>query len=105
MPSSSPGGDVLDSAYVRETVHHRKEAACHNLDHYDAELQNMIGSASSDHYNVELQKMIGSTSPAELRLEEGYIFKEAGLMIPDLLSFRPEQLSVQRSYIAPNQES
>ncbi|KFK27154.1 hypothetical protein AALP_AA8G342200 [Arabis alpina] len=121
MPSSSPGGDVLDSGSVRETVHHREEAACHNLDHYDAELQKiigsassdhydvelqkMIGSASSDHYNVELQKMIGSTSPAELRLEEGYIFKEAGLMIPDSLSFRPEQLSVQRSHIAPNQES
>lgn len=34
---------------------------------------------------------------------QGWIFKEAGLMTPDSLSFRQEQLSVQRSHIAPNQ--
>lgn len=63
-------GDVLDSGSVRETYHPREETAYHNLDHYDVELQKMIGSASSDHYGVELQKMIGSSSPAELQLEE-----------------------------------
>ncbi|XP_023638928.1 uncharacterized protein LOC17876489 isoform X1 [Capsella rubella] len=101
--SSSPGGDILESDTVRETVHHREEVACHNLNNFDVELQKMIGSASSDHYGVELQKMIGSASSAELRFEESYLFKEAGLMTPASLSFRPEQLSVQRSQIAPDQ--
>ena len=63
-------GDILESDYVREAVHHREEAACHNVDNYDVELQKLIGSASSHHYSVELQKMIGSASSAELRFEE-----------------------------------
>ncbi|KAL0843758.1 hypothetical protein Bca101_017004 [Brassica carinata] len=100
-PSSNPGGDIFDSDSVRETVHHSEEAACDNLSHYDAELQKIIGSAN--HYEVELQKMIGSASSAELRFEEGFLFKEAGLMSPASLSFRPEQLSIERSHIAPNQ--
>ncbi|CAN6976325.1 unnamed protein product, partial [Brassica oleracea var. botrytis] len=101
-PSSNPVGDILDSDSVRETVHHSEEAAGHNLNQYDVELQKIIGSASSDHYEVELQKMIGSASSAELRFGEDYLFKEAGLMSPASLSFRPEQ-SVDRSLIAPNQ--
>ncbi|KAH0888926.1 hypothetical protein HID58_051355, partial [Brassica napus] len=101
-PSSNPVGDILDSDSVRETVHHSEEAASHNLNQYDVELQKIIGSASSDHYEVELQKMIGSASSAELRFGEDYLFKEAGLMSPASLSFRPEQ-SVDRSLIAPNQ--
>ncbi|ANM69882.1 inner centromere protein, ARK-binding region protein [Arabidopsis thaliana] len=100
--SSSPGGDILESDYVREAVHHREEAACHNVDNYDVELQKLIGSASSHHYSVELQKMIGSASSAELRFEESYLLKEAGLMSPASLSYRTEQLSVQRSQIAPD---
>ncbi|CAL9243713.1 unnamed protein product [Arabidopsis halleri] len=100
--SSSPGGDILELDSVWETVHHKEEAACHNLDNYDVELQKMIGSASSDHYGVELQKMIGSASSAELRFEESYLFKEAGLMSPATLSFRTEQPSVQKSQIAPD---
>ncbi|XP_010483052.1 PREDICTED: uncharacterized protein LOC104761631 isoform X2 [Camelina sativa] len=100
--SPSPGGDNLELDSVRETVHHREEVACHNLDNYDVELQKMIGSASSDHYGVELQKMIGYASSAELRFDESYLFKEAGLMSPASFSFRPEQLSVQRSQIAPD---
>ncbi|XP_010443222.1 PREDICTED: uncharacterized protein LOC104726130 isoform X2 [Camelina sativa] len=100
--SPSPGGDNLELDSVRETVHHREEVACHNLDNYDVELQKMIGSASSDHYGVELQKMIGYASSAELRFDESYLFKEAALMSPASLSFRPEQLSVQRSQIAPD---
>uniref|UniRef100_A0A1J3IBB8 Inner centromere protein ARK-binding domain-containing protein n=1 Tax=Noccaea caerulescens TaxID=107243 RepID=A0A1J3IBB8_NOCCA len=117
VPSLSPGGDVLVSGFVGETIHHMEKSACHNLDHYDVELQKMIGSASSNRYDVELQKMIGSASsndyavelqkmigsPAELRLEEGCLFKETGLIGPASLSFRPEQLSVQRSHIALNQ--
>lgn len=63
-------GDILDSDSVRETVHHSEEAAGHNLNQYDVELQKIIGSASSDHYEVELQKMIGSASSAELRFGE-----------------------------------
>ncbi|CAA7062655.1 unnamed protein product [Microthlaspi erraticum] len=118
-PSPSPGGVVLDSGSVGETIHHMEKGACHNLDNYDVELQKMIGSASSNRYDVELQKMIGSassndyavelqkmigsSSPVELRLEEGYLFKETGLISPASLSFRPEQLSVQRSHIALNQ--
>ncbi|CDY36766.1 BnaA03g11200D [Brassica napus] len=101
-PSSNPVGDILDSDSVRETVHHSEEAASHNLNQYDVELQKIIGSASSDHYEVELQKMIGSASSAELRFGEDYLFKEAELMSPASLSFRPEQ-SVDRSLIAPNQ--
>ncbi|CAH2069834.1 unnamed protein product [Thlaspi arvense] len=101
--SSSPAGDILDSGSVREKAHLMEEGACHNLNYYDVELQKIIGSAPSDHYDVEFQKMIGSASSAELRFEEGYLFKEAGLMSPASLSFRPEQLSVQRSHIAPNQ--
>ncbi|RIA04677.1 hypothetical protein BRARA_K01061 [Brassica rapa] len=103
-PSSNPvvNGDILDSDSVRETVHHSEEAASHNLNQYDVELQKIIGSASSDHYEVELQKMIGSASSAELRFGEDYLFKEAELMSPASLSFRPEQ-SVDRSLIAPNQ--
>uniref|UniRef100_M4EJJ2 Inner centromere protein ARK-binding domain-containing protein n=1 Tax=Brassica campestris TaxID=3711 RepID=M4EJJ2_BRACM len=101
-PSSNPVGDILDSDSVRETVHHSEEAASHNLNQYDVELQKIIGSASSDHYEVELQKMIGSASSAELRFGEDYLFKEAGLMSPASLSFRPEQ-SVDRSLTAPNQ--
>ncbi|KAG7613136.1 Inner centromere protein ARK-binding domain [Arabidopsis suecica] len=100
--SSSPGGDILESDYVREAVHHREEAACHNVDNYDVELQKLIGSASSHHYSVELQKMIGFASSAELRFEESYLLKEAGLMSPASLSYRTEQLSVQRSQIAPD---
>ncbi|KAJ0261600.1 Inner centromere protein [Hirschfeldia incana] len=102
-PSSSPGGHILDSDSVREAIDRCEEAACHNLNHYDVELQKLIGSAPTDHYEVELQKMIGSASSSELRFEEGYLFKEAGLMSPTSLSFRPEQLSVERSHIAPNQ--
>ncbi|KAF3551600.1 hypothetical protein DY000_02001286 [Brassica cretica] len=101
-PSSNPVGDILDSDSVRETVHHSEEAASHDLNQYDVELQKIIGSASSDHYEVELQKMIGSASSSELRFGEDYLFKEAGLMSPASLSFRPEQ-SVDRSLIAPNQ--
>ncbi|KAG7534379.1 Inner centromere protein ARK-binding domain [Arabidopsis thaliana x Arabidopsis arenosa] len=100
--SSSPGGDILELDSVWDTVHHKEEAACPNLDNYDVELQKMLGSASSDHYGVELQKMIGSTSSADLRFEESYLFKEAGLMSPASLSFRTEQPSVQKSQIAPN---
>ncbi|CAH8381811.1 unnamed protein product [Eruca vesicaria subsp. sativa] len=100
-PSSSPGGDIFDSDSARDTVHHSEEAACY-LNHYDVELQKIVGSA--DHYEVELQKMIGSASSAELRFEEGYLFKEAGLMSPASLSIRPEQLSVERSHYAANQE-
>ncbi|XP_018476347.2 uncharacterized protein LOC130509254 isoform X2 [Raphanus sativus] len=101
-PSSSPGGHILDSDSVREAVHRCEEAACHDLNHYDVELQKIIGSTPTDHYEVELQKMIGSASSSELRFEEGYLFKEAGLMSPTSLSFRPEQLSAERSQIAPN---
>ncbi|XP_019092176.1 PREDICTED: uncharacterized protein LOC104732329 isoform X2 [Camelina sativa] len=100
--SPSPGGDNLELDSVRETVHLREEVACNNLDNYEVELQKLIGSASSDHYGVELQKMIGSASSAELRFDESYLFKEAGLMSPASPSFRPEQLSVQRSQIAPD---
>ncbi|KAL1188402.1 hypothetical protein V5N11_027461 [Cardamine amara subsp. amara] len=102
VPSSSPQGDILNSDSVREVVQYREEAACYNLDNYDVELQKMIGSASSDHFDVELQKMIGSASSSELRFEERYLFKEAGLMSPASLSFKPEQLSVQRNQIAPD---
>lgn len=63
-------GDILELDSVWDTVHHKEEAACPNLDNYDVELQKMLGSASSDHYGVELQKMIGSTSSADLRFEE-----------------------------------
>lgn len=82
-------GDFLDSDSVRETVHHR-EAACHNLDNYDVELQKMIGSASSDHYVVQLQKIIGSASSAELQLEE---VCAAFLILPKLFFLSKEYLS------------
>ncbi|XP_024011160.1 uncharacterized protein LOC18019656 [Eutrema salsugineum] len=75
--STSPGGDILSDS-VTETVHHREEVACHNLNHYD----------------VELQKMIGSASSAELRFEEGYLFKEAGLMSPLNHGFKTEDMDV-----------
>lgn len=63
-------GHILDSDSVREAVHRCEEAACHDLNHYDVELQKIIGSTPTDHYEVELQKMIGSASSSELRFEE-----------------------------------
>lgn len=46
-----------------------EKGACHSLDHYDVELQKMIGSASSNRYDVELQKMIGSASSNDYAVE------------------------------------
>ncbi|CAN8248320.1 unnamed protein product [Cochlearia groenlandica] len=100
IPSSSPGRDILDSDYVRETVHLMEEVTCPNPDNYNDELQKIIESASSDRYAVELEKMMGSASSDELR--ECYLLKEAGLKSPALRSFKPEQLSVQSSQNAPD---
>lgn len=47
-------------------------------------------------------RVLYDVSLTEYKYLQGYLFKEAGLMSPSSLSFRSEQLTVERSHIAPN---